>query len=264
MAQELLRRPARLVRADQGGDREHQLLRHHHPGPLRPDAVRAAAGRGAAVLPRSDGPSRATAFRARRRSPTFPTSSSGVSTASRRRWSRACPGARSTSRACGTVLSSARSSLACTSPGAPTAPTSRTRGAPKWWRFAAREVMPFLWIRARKDLLQTELAYQAEQRFPDLPRGPVHADLFRDNALWDHAPFRRGRLLFCGRRLLPLRHGRMRERLVPRDRTAPRRWPGSGRSSPATRARGRSPRSSSGLAADVARGGAALLALATL
>src|SRR5438105_1775275 len=30
-----------------------------------------------------------------------------------------------------------------------------------------------------------ELAFHAEQRFPDLPRGPVHADLFRDNALFE-------------------------------------------------------------------------------
>jgi homoserine kinase type II len=59
------------------------------------------------------------------------------------------------------------------------------RGA-RWWRFAAKEVMPFLDSR-KKELLQTELAYQAGQRFPDLPRGPVHADLFRDNTLWDHA-----------------------------------------------------------------------------
>ena len=57
---------------------------------------------------------------------------------------------------------------------------------PKWWRFAAREVMPFL-DSSKQDLLESELVYQAEQRFPDLPRGPVHADLFRDNALWDHA-----------------------------------------------------------------------------
>jgi len=56
---------------------------------------------------------------------------------------------------------------------------------PRWWRLAAREVMPFL-DSGRKHLLEKELAYQAEQRFPDLPRGPVHADLFRDNALWDH------------------------------------------------------------------------------
>ena len=59
------------------------------------------------------------------------------------------------------------------------------RGA-RWWRLAAKEVMPFLDSR-KKELLETELAYQAGQRFPDLPRGPVHADLFRDNALWDHA-----------------------------------------------------------------------------
>jgi homoserine kinase type II len=55
---------------------------------------------------------------------------------------------------------------------------------PKWWRFAAREVMPFLDSR-KKDLLEKELVFQAEQRFPDLPRGPVHADLFRDNTLWE-------------------------------------------------------------------------------
>ena len=59
---------------------------------------------------------------------------------------------------------------------------------PKWWRFAAREVSPFL-DAPRRELLESELAFQAEHRFPDLPRGPVHADLFRDNAL-----FHEGRL----------------------------------------------------------------------
>jgi homoserine kinase type II len=59
---------------------------------------------------------------------------------------------------------------------------------PKWWRFAAREVKGFL-EKSLQDLLDRELAFQAEHRFPDLPRGPVHADLFRDNAL-----FERGRL----------------------------------------------------------------------
>ncbi len=54
---------------------------------------------------------------------------------------------------------------------------------PRWWRLAAREVMPFL-DSQKKDLLEKELAFQAEHRFPDLPRGPVHADLFRDNALF--------------------------------------------------------------------------------
>jgi homoserine kinase type II len=55
---------------------------------------------------------------------------------------------------------------------------------PRWWRFAAREVAPFL-AADRKSLLDAEMAFQAEHRFPDLPRGPVHADLFRDNALFD-------------------------------------------------------------------------------
>ena len=55
---------------------------------------------------------------------------------------------------------------------------------PKWWKLAAREVQPFL-DRERQSLLDDELAFQAGQRFPDLPRGPVHADLFRDNALFD-------------------------------------------------------------------------------
>jgi homoserine kinase type II len=53
---------------------------------------------------------------------------------------------------------------------------------PKWWRLAAREVEPFL-DEERNSRLKSELAFQAEHRFPDLPRGPVHADLFRDNAL---------------------------------------------------------------------------------
>ena len=57
---------------------------------------------------------------------------------------------------------------------------------PKWWRFAAREVMAFL-QKPQQALLEAELGYQSEHRFPDLPRGPVHADLFRDNTLWDGA-----------------------------------------------------------------------------
>jgi homoserine kinase type II len=54
---------------------------------------------------------------------------------------------------------------------------------PKWWRLAAREVMGFL-KKPQQELLESELVFQSEQRFPDLPRGPVHADLFRDNALF--------------------------------------------------------------------------------
>jgi homoserine kinase type II len=57
------------------------------------------------------------------------------------------------------------------------------RGA-KWWRFAAREVTAFLDAKKSR-LLEQELDFQAQHRFPDLPRGPVHADLFRDNALFE-------------------------------------------------------------------------------
>jgi homoserine kinase type II len=55
---------------------------------------------------------------------------------------------------------------------------------PKWWRFAASAVRPFLEASGRA-LLDEELAFQSRHRFPDLPRGPVHADLFRDNALFE-------------------------------------------------------------------------------
>jgi len=55
---------------------------------------------------------------------------------------------------------------------------------PKWWRVAANEVRAFL-DDEQRTLLDAELAFHAGQRFPDLPRGPVHADLFRDNALFE-------------------------------------------------------------------------------
>ena len=57
------------------------------------------------------------------------------------------------------------------------------RGA-KWWRLAAREVRPFL-DAERAGLLEEEMRFQSQHRFPDLPRGAVHADLFRDNALFE-------------------------------------------------------------------------------
>jgi homoserine kinase type II len=49
-------------------------------------------------------------------------------------------------------------------------------------------VRPFL-DAARAALLDAELQFQSQHRFPDLPRGAVHADLFRDNAF-----FRGGRV----------------------------------------------------------------------
>jgi homoserine kinase type II len=54
---------------------------------------------------------------------------------------------------------------------------------PKWWRSAAAEVRPFLGA-ARAALLDEELRFQAQHRFSDLPRAAVHADLFRDNAVF--------------------------------------------------------------------------------
>jgi homoserine kinase type II len=54
---------------------------------------------------------------------------------------------------------------------------------PKWWRQAAADVRPFL-DAAQRSLLEAELRFQAGQRHPDLPRAAVHADLFRDNALF--------------------------------------------------------------------------------
>src|SRR5437763_17131925 len=50
---------------------------------------------------------------------------------------------------------------------------------------AAAEVRPFL-DAAQAAMLDAELAFQAQHRFADLPRGPVHADLFRDNALFEN------------------------------------------------------------------------------
>jgi homoserine kinase type II len=54
---------------------------------------------------------------------------------------------------------------------------------PKWQRVAVAEVAPFL-AKVELEFLRGEMRYQSEQRFPDLPRGAVHADLFRDNALF--------------------------------------------------------------------------------
>jgi len=61
--------------------------------------------------------------------------------------------------------------------------TANPRG-PAWWHDTAPLVLPFL-DDSRRALLESELAAQALVRMQDLPRGAVHADLFRDNALWD-------------------------------------------------------------------------------
>jgi homoserine kinase type II len=55
---------------------------------------------------------------------------------------------------------------------------------PRWWHWAAARVRPFL-DPERGALLDAELALQSAHRFADLPRAAVHADLFRDNVLFD-------------------------------------------------------------------------------
>jgi homoserine kinase type II len=57
---------------------------------------------------------------------------------------------------------------------------------PRWWRLTAPRVAPFLDPAARA-LLEDELAFQLAYRRKALPRGPIHADLFRDNVLFDGA-----------------------------------------------------------------------------
>jgi homoserine kinase type II len=55
---------------------------------------------------------------------------------------------------------------------------------PRWWRKAASELEPHLAPEEARRL-EEEIAFLAERRFPELPRGAVHADLFRDNALFE-------------------------------------------------------------------------------
>jgi homoserine kinase type II len=62
-------------------------------------------------------------------------------------------------------------------------PMPNPRGS-AWWTAAVPAVLPFLNEQAAA-LLQAEVRFQAAQRCDVLPRGVIHADLFRDNVLWD-------------------------------------------------------------------------------
>ena len=57
-----------------------------------------------------------------------------------------------------------------------------------WWNETVPVVLPYV-DASQAALLQSELAYQnhvaASSAYAALPRGPVHADLFRDNAMFD-------------------------------------------------------------------------------
>ncbi len=57
------------------------------------------------------------------------------------------------------------------------------RGA-RWRNRTAARVRPHLTADDRT-LLDAELAFQSQHQHDTLPRGAIHADLFRDNVLWD-------------------------------------------------------------------------------
>ncbi|HKX44056.1 MAG TPA: homoserine kinase [Burkholderiaceae bacterium] len=57
-----------------------------------------------------------------------------------------------------------------------------------WWNQTVPVVLPFL-DASQRELIESELAFQqqlaASAAFATLPRGPIHADLFRDNVMFD-------------------------------------------------------------------------------
>jgi homoserine kinase type II len=52
-----------------------------------------------------------------------------------------------------------------------------------WWKETAAQLLPGLSAQDAA-LLREELRFQSLYRFPELARGIIHADLFRDNVLW--------------------------------------------------------------------------------
>jgi homoserine kinase type II len=57
-----------------------------------------------------------------------------------------------------------------------------------WWQNTVPVVLPYL-SPAQAELIQSELAYQVHVAqsayYAALPRGPIHADLFRDNVMFE-------------------------------------------------------------------------------
>jgi homoserine kinase type II len=63
-------------------------------------------------------------------------------------------------------------------------PHHRPNGrGPTWWKTTASRVLPYLNTQDTI-LLEAELRFQAHYQHLELPRGIIHADLFRDNALF--------------------------------------------------------------------------------
>ena len=60
-----------------------------------------------------------------------------------------------------------------------------------WWIDTVPEVMPFLTM-AQRGFIEAELGFQerlaVSLAYAHLPRGPIHADLFRDNVMFDDEP----------------------------------------------------------------------------
>lgn len=53
----------------------------------------------------------------------------------------------------------------------------------QWWKAVMPDILPFL-SGSDAALLDSEVQTQSAQHFADLPRGAIHADLFRDNILF--------------------------------------------------------------------------------
>ena len=68
--------------------------------------------------------------------------------------------------------------------GASYAASMENPRGPRWWSAVMPEILPFLDGRDAA-LLEDEVRFQARHRAADLPRGAIHADLFRDNVLFD-------------------------------------------------------------------------------
>jgi len=58
------------------------------------------------------------------------------------------------------------------------------RRGPRWWQQTSQRLIPHL-SPEENQLLEDELTFQTQHRNDHLPRGVIHADLFRDNALFD-------------------------------------------------------------------------------
>ena len=166
------------VRADRRRHRKHQLLRHRRQRSIRPDALRAAAGGRAAVLPQSDGASgarRRTGTRAGTRSQRSAVELSQrqarrAGDATRRRAGRAA-------RRLRIAPPPAKHWRACTARSRTTAARLTNRRGPGWWRQAARAVRPFLSLE-QNALLAAEIKFQTGFAKMKLPRGAIHGDLF--------------------------------------------------------------------------------------